>query len=189
MCETNEIESSRYYIAFLLALTTGMRQGEILAIRSKDIDFNNNTLSIKQTFNHAGNKIIAGAKTKSGQRSIVFPNETINFLVKHKETIEYEKRIGGILYTDYDLVVCTNIGTPCLPRNLLISFYSLIEKLNITKVRFHDLRHIHATLLLKEGVHPKVVAERLGNSNIRVTLDTYIHVLPSMQLETANKIN
>ena len=72
-------ESSRYYIAFLLALTTGMRQGEILALRWKDIDFNNNTLSIKQTLNHAGNKIIAGAKTKSGQRSIALPNETINF--------------------------------------------------------------------------------------------------------------
>lgn len=182
-------ESSRYYIAFLLALTTGMRQGEILALRWKDIDFNNNTLSIKQTLNHAGNKIIAGAKTKSGQRSIALPNETIHFLVKHKETIDNEKRVAGILYTNHDLVVCTNIGTPCLPRNLLRSFYSLIEKIDITKIRFHDLRHTHATLLLKEGIHPKVVAERLGHSNIRVTLDTYSHVLPSMQLETANKIN
>ncbi|OPA21036.1 hypothetical protein BHL47_29015 [Bacillus cereus] len=102
---------------------------------------------------------------------------------------EKEKREGDILYTDYDLVVCTNIGTPCSPRNLLRSFYSLIEKINVTKIRFHDLRHTHATLLLKEGIHPKVVAERLGHSNIRVTLDTYSHVLPSMQLETANKIN
>lgn len=73
------------------------------------------------------------------------PNETISFLVKHKETIENEKRVGGILYTDYDLIVCIDIGTPCLPRNLLRSFYSLIEKLHITKIRFYDLRRTHAT--------------------------------------------
>lgn len=182
-------QSSRYYIAFLLALTTGMRQGEILALRWKDIDFNNNTLAVKQTLSHTGNKLIPGAKTKSGLRSITLPIETVHALNKHKKMIQYEKRIAEILYEDYDLIVCTNVGTPCSPRNLLRSFYSLIEKSKVSRIRFHDLRHTHATLLLKEGVHPKIVAERLGHSNVRVTLDTYSHVLPSMQLESANKIN
>jgi integrase len=181
--------TSRYYIAFLLALTTGMRQGEILALRWKDIDFNNNTLSVKQTLSHTGNKIIPGAKTKSSLRSITLPLETVNALARHKKVIQYEKKIADVLYKDYDLVVCTNIGTPCSPRNLLRSFYSAIKKANVPRIRFHDLRHTHATLLLKQGIHPKVVAERLGHSNIRITLDTYSHVLPTMQLETANKIN
>lgn len=129
------------------------RQGEILTLRWKDIHFNNNTFSIKQTLNHAGNKIMA-----------------------------------GILYTNHDLVVCTNIGTPCLPRNLLRSFYSLIEKIDITKIRFHDLGHTHATLLLAKGVNVKVISERLGHSNIKITLDTYSHVLPTMQEDAVNKI-
>ncbi|ARJ25236.1 integrase (plasmid) [Bacillus mycoides] len=172
-------ESSRYYIAFLLALTTGMRQGEILALRWKDINFNNNTLSIKQTLNHAGNKMIAGAKIKSGQRSTTLPNETINFLVRHKEIIDNEKRVAGVLFMNHDLVVCTNIGTPCLPRNLLRSFYSLIEKIDITKIRSHDLRHTHATLLLKEGVHPKVI--------VNILLNTYSRVLLLLQLESVQK--
>ncbi|RJS61754.1 site-specific integrase [Bacillus sp. PK3_68] len=182
-------QSSRYYIAFLLALTTGMRQGEILALRWKDLDFISNTVSIRQTLSHTGNKIIPGAKTRSGLRSITLPLETMSALSKQKKIVQYEKRIADLIYNDHDLIVCTNVGTPCSPRNLLRSFYSLTKKANVTRIRFHDLRHTHATLLLKEGIHPKVVAERLGHSNIRITLDTYSHVLPTMQLETANKIN
>ena len=182
-------QDSRYYIAFLLALTTGMRQGEILALRWKDIDFNNNILAVKQTLSHTGNKIIPGAKTKAGLRSITLPTETVNALVKHKKMIQYEKKMTEVLYNDYDLIVCTNVGTPCNPRNLSRSFYSLIEKSKVSRIRFHDLRHTHATLLLKQGIHPKIVAERLGHATIRITLDTYSHVLPTMQLETANKIN
>jgi len=182
-------KSSRYYIAFLLAITTGMRQGEILGLRWKDIDFLNNTLSVRQTLNHKGTKITPGAKTKSGIRNISLPIETINALKTHKILIESEQVNSGILYQDNNLVVCTNIGTPCIPRNLMRTFYNHIEYANVTRIRFHDIRHTHATILLKQGINPKVVAERLGHSNIRITLDTYSHVLPTMQSETANKIN
>ncbi|MDO6629183.1 tyrosine-type recombinase/integrase [Bacillus thuringiensis] len=180
---------SRYYVAFLLALTTGMRQGEILGVRWKDIDFNNDSLSVRQTLSHDGKTIVSGAKTKSSIRTIMLPKETINVLKEHKKIIMNEKKLGDILYNNNDLVVCTNIGTPCSPRNLLRVFYNLITKAEIQRIRFHDLRHTHATLLLKQGVNPKIVAEILGHSNIRITLDTYSHVLPSMQIESADKIN
>ncbi|MBQ6459002.1 MAG: site-specific integrase [Exiguobacterium sp.] len=185
----NNAKTSRYHIAFVLALSTGMRQGEILALRWKDIDFSKQTLSIRQTLSHTGNKINTGAKTKSSLRNITLPEETINLLIKHKKAIQSEKRLADILYNDNDLVVCTNVGTPCSPRNLLRTFYSITKQSSVPRIRFHDLRHTHATLLLEQGTHPKVVSERLGHSNVRITLDTYSHVLPTMQVETANKLN
>ncbi len=180
---------SRYYVAFLLALTTGMRQGEILGLRWKDIDFENNSLSIVQTLSHDGKSFNSQAKTKTSLRSIILPNETLKILKDHQNMVLLEKQQNDILYIDNNLVVCTNIGTPCLPRNILRTFYSLIKKAELPRIRFHDLRHTHATLLLKQGVNPKIVAERLGHSNIKITLETYSHVLPSMQTDSANKIN
>lgn len=194
--DTHEIKAfldyskgNRYYIAFLLAITTGMRQGEILGLRWKDINFENHTLSVNQTLNHKGDKITPGAKSKAGIRNISLPFETITALNTHKQLIISEKIQAGLLYTNLDLVVCTNVGTPCIPRNLVRSFYGLIEKAKLPRIRFHDLRHTHATMLLKQGINPKIVAERLGHSNVRVTLDTYSHVLPNMQQETASAIN
>ncbi|WP_424475039.1 tyrosine-type recombinase/integrase [Oceanobacillus kimchii] len=180
---------SRYYIAYLLALSTGMRQGEILALKWANLELKNKSLSVTHTLSHDGKEILPGAKTRSSLRSIYLPDKTINALEEHRANINSEKQYADILYKDNDLIVCTNIGTPCNPRNLLRSFYSLIEKSKVPKIRFHDLRHTHATLLLKQGVNPKIVAERLGHSNIHITLDLYSHVIPSMQQESANKLN
>jgi len=182
-------KSSRYHIAFVLALTTGMRRGEILGLRWKDINFNSNVLSVVQTLSVDGKKILSTTKSKTSNRNITLPTETINLLRLHFALIQKEKEYAGILYNDNDLVVSTNIGTPCIPRNLNRIFYSLLGQTKLTRIRFHDLRHTHATILLHQGVHPKIVAERLGHSNIKITLDTYSHVLPSMQTEMALKLN
>jgi len=90
-------------------------------------------------------------------------------------------------YKDNDLVVCTTLGTPQLPRNLNRTFQCLLKTVDVTKIRFHDLRHIHATLLLVQGVNLKVVRERLGHASIKITLDTYTHVLPSLQKDVAEE--
>jgi integrase len=90
---------------------------------------------------------------------------------------------------ELDLVVCTEKGTPLNPSNLRRSFIRLCKEADVPQIRFHDLRHTHATHLLAQGVNIKVISERLGHSNIKVTLDTYSHVLPTMQDEAAKAID
>jgi integrase len=177
---------NRYYIAFLLALTTGMRQGEILGLRWKDVDFQNSCLRVTQTLSTDGKELNPYTKTKSGSRTIDLPKETIFQLLNHKKLIEEDKvEIGKDQYRDFDLVVCTASGTPTNKNNIRRTFKAIIKLAKLHKIRFHDMRHTHATLLLLQGVNPKIVSERLGHADVRITLDTYSHLLPSMQKDTA----
>ena len=179
----------RLYPAFQLALTTGMRRGEILGLRWKDIDFDNASLCVRQTLSHDGKHFLTGAKTLSGVRNIKLSNETLIMLKKQKTTIAKEKLICGPNYEDYDLIICSTKGTPINPSNLKRTYHRIISMADVPLIRFHDLRHTHATMLLSQGIHAKVISERLGHSNIKTTLDIYSHVLPSMQEEAANKID
>ncbi|MDW3038322.1 MULTISPECIES: tyrosine-type recombinase/integrase [Bacillus cereus group] len=179
-------KSGRYYIAFLLALTTGMRQGEILGLRWKDVDFENGCVRITQTLSSDGKDLLPYTKTKSGSRTIDLPEETVTALKKHWLFIRGEREKNRS-YKNLDLVVCTEFGTPTHKSNIRRVFKSIIKKADIPKIRFHDMRHTHATLLLLQGVNPKIVSERLGHADVRITLDTYSHLLPSMQKDTAIK--
>ncbi|BCA35680.1 tyrosine-type recombinase/integrase [Bacillus thuringiensis] len=179
-------ESGRYYIAFLLALTTGMRQGEILGLRWKDVDCENGCVRITQTLSSDGKDLLPYTKTKSGSRTIDLPEETVTALKKHWLFIRGERE-KNCSYKNLDLVVCTEFGTPTHKSNIRRVFKSIIKKVGIPKIRFHDMRHTHATLLLLQGVNPKIVSERLGHADVRITLDTYSHLLPSMQKDTAIK--
>ncbi|MGF2712597.1 tyrosine-type recombinase/integrase [Bacillus cereus] len=179
-------KSGRYYIAFLLALTTGMRQGEILGLRWKDVDFENGCVRITQTLSSDGKDLLPYTKTKSGSRTIDLPEETVTALKKHWLFIRGEREKNRS-YKNLDLVVCTEFGTPTHKSNIRRGFKSIIKKADIPKIRFHDMRHTHATLLLLQGVNPKIVSERLGHADVRITLDTYSHLLPSMQKDTAIK--
>jgi len=95
----------------------------------------------------------------------------------------------GPIYEDYDIVTCTNHGTPLNPANVRRTFNRLIKVADVPKIRFHDLRHTHATVLFSKRVNVKVISERLGHSNIKVTLDTYSHVLPTMQEDAVRKLD
>ncbi|WP_267897321.1 tyrosine-type recombinase/integrase [Peribacillus saganii] len=117
------------------------------------------------------------------------PEETLLALQSQKVSIAKEKLKCGPDYRDNDLVVCTTKGTPVNPNNLKRTFLRLVEDAGVPAIRFHDLRHSHATMLLEQGIHAKVISERLGHSNIKTTLDIYSHVLPSMQEEAANQID
>ncbi|OZM58365.1 integrase [Lottiidibacillus patelloidae] len=163
-----------------------MRQGEVLGLRWQDIDFDIRTLSVTQTLSHDGKTLNRGAKTKASIRTIALPKETVDKLKHHRKLVEDEKKKAGTIYNDNDLVVCTEIGTPCHPRNILRTMYTVIKKVGLQRIRFHDLRHTHATLLLKQGTHPKIVSERLGHADTRITLDRYSHLLPNMQREVAD---
>lgn len=179
-------KDDRLYIVFFLAVTTGMRRGEILGLRWKDIDFKKGVLSINQTLSNDGKQFIS-AKTNSSQRSIALPDQTIQELKKQKKKIAKDKLFLGNSYNDHDLVVATSLGNSVHPRNVNRTWDRLLKKTNLPRIRFHDLRHTHATLMLKQGVHPKIVSERLGHSNVKITLDTYSHVLPGLQEAAAKQ--
>jgi integrase len=179
---------NRYYIAFHLALMTGMRQGEILGLRWEDVDFETKLLSIVQTLSHDGKEIMVGAKTKSSVRNIALDDNTIEELRKHRKMLIEEKLKTGSMYKDSGLVVCTSIGTKQLPRSLVKVHDKLLKASGLSKITFHDLRHTHATLLFKNNTHPKVVSERLGHSSIQMTLDTYTHLLPNMQHDAITEL-
>ncbi|PED86678.1 site-specific integrase [Bacillus cereus] len=181
-------QESRYSIVFHMALVTGMRQGELLGLRWKDVDLEKGHLTISQTLSHDGKTFLLGGKTKSSLRKILLPASTVAKLKKHRAVVLKEKLSQGEEYQDNDLVMCTPSGTPINPANVRRSLNDLIKKAVVPKIRFHDLRHTHATLLLVKGVNVKVISERLGHSNIKITLDTYSHVLPTMQEDAVNKI-
>jgi integrase len=178
----------REYIVFLLALSTGMRQGEILGLRWKDVDFNEGVVRIVQTLSHDGKELTVGAKTKSGNRTVSIDLGVVKELREQRKRIAQDRLNSKGEYKDFDLVIPTSKGTPLTPRNLSRTYYNLLERSDVPRITFHDLRHTHATLMLTQGVHPKVVAERLGHADMRTTLEIYSHVLPHMQQEAAEKM-
>jgi len=183
-------KQSRYYIAFYIAIMTGMRQGEILGLRWQDVDLENCKVYIRQTLSHDGKEFNVGAKTRAGVRSITIDAVTCEELAKHRIVNELEKKhaeANGI-YTDKDLVICTSTGNQLTPRDLVKAFRRILLKTDLSSITFHDLRHTHASLLLMQNIHPKIVSERLGHSSIQMTLDTYSHLMPNMQEEAANEL-
>lgn len=111
----------------------------------------------------------------------------MNELKEHKHKQMKFKMQNRVTYKDQDLVTASSTGSFILPRNLDRNWFNLLNESMLKKIRFHDLRHTHATLMLKQGVHPKVVQERLGHSSITVTLDLYSHVLPNIQKAAAEQ--
>ncbi|MGG1618214.1 tyrosine-type recombinase/integrase [Paenibacillus sp. NRS-1781] len=174
-----------YYIVFLLALTTGMRKGEILGLRWKDVDFDKRTISITQIMSSDGKDFQVGAKTISGSRLIRVDSETMEALRLHKIRTNEKKMSNKLVYTDLGLVVSTSLGTPVSPRNISRTFDRIIANSKLKKIRFHDLRHSHVTFLIKNRETPQVIAERMGWSDTRM-IDNYAHILPDIQEDTAD---
>ena len=178
----NSLRSSRHYAPVVLAVSTGMRRGEILALRWSDIDFGSNQLSVSRSLELTKNGLnFKTPKTAKSRRRIALPQVTARMLSAHKVSQAADKLRLGPAYHDNDLVFARRDGTPWRPDSFSSQFSALVRYHKLPHVRFHDLRHTHATQLLKQGVHPKIVSERLGHSNIAITLDTYSHVLPGMQ--------
>ena len=163
----------------MLAIYTGLRQGELLGIHREDVDLEKGVVHVRHQISAIRGQglTITEPKTDMARRPVTIPESAIKVLRSHLENIEDGP---GLIFT-------TSTGKPNSPRNLLRHFKAVIEKTGLPEIRFHDLRHTHATLLLVAGVHPKVVQERLGHSQISLTLDTYSHVIPSMQTEAADQ--
>jgi len=187
-----KLEGEVAYIIVLLALTTGMRIGEIFGLHWTDIDLGKGRLLVDQTLvstNH-GYYLQATAKTKSSHRSIPLPQVTIEALKKYKGWQEDQQALLLNKYADKNIVIINPFGAYLDPSKFsYTTFKRILKRANIERdFRFHDLRHTHATLLLEQGINIKVVSERLGHSTIRITLDTYSHVVKSMQDDAVNAI-
>ena len=173
----------------IMALATGMRRGELLSLRWKDISFEDASLHVRRTMNRiVGHGIVESeTKTSKGRRRIMLPLFVIEAL-KHHRTRQLEARLlADAAWQEHDLVFCNIYGGFLDPANVLRLFGQLLEDADLPHMRFHDLRHSSATILLGMGVHPKVVQELLGHSQIGMTMDTYSHVLPSLQRDAMEK--
>jgi integrase len=175
----------------ILALTTGMRRGELLGLRWSDIDVSRGMLHVRRTANrYPGYGFVENdPKTKRSRRNIMLSDIALQALRDHQLLQTKVKTEAHEQWQERDLVFSDHSGGFLTPETVWRHFQSLLEKAALPHMRFHDLRHSAATILLTMGVHPKVVQELLGHSTIAITMDTYSHLLPSMQRDAAGKMN
>jgi integrase len=180
----------RFEALYVLAVTTGLRQEELLALKWDDVDLEGGVLRVRRTLTRAkGTYTLGEPKTARSRRSVRLTEMAVEALRTHlARQLEEIDRVGSP-YKDEGLVFATEKGTLVNPTNLRRrSFTPLLERAGLPQVRFHDLRHTCATLLLTKNVNPKVVSEMLGHASISITLDTYSHVLPNMQDSAARAL-
>lgn len=183
-------DGSRVYAPALVAVTTGLRRGELLGLKWPDIDFDAGELSVRRSLEWVKGEVqFKPPKTAKSRRKVSLPDVTVEALRAHRADQARERLQLGPDYQDNGLVFAWFDGNVWIPDRFTAAFRRLVNKAGIGHLRFHDLRHSHATQLLKEGVHPKVVSERLGHATIAITLDTYSHVLPGLQEDAASRVD
>lgn len=174
----------RSYALYQLALATGMRKGELLALQWEDVDLKRGALAIKRILSEVnGQMMISEPKTAAGRRRIELPARVVEALRRHRELMLAEGHPGPWVFPG------ERLGKPQFKSVVDADFHAITAAAGVPRLRFHDLRHTAATLLLLLGEHPKVVQERLGHSRVSLTLDVYSHVLPSMQRGAADKLD
>lgn len=186
----NEDAEPRYYVGFVLAIYTGLRKGEILALRWSDIDWDRATLHVEQTLQWSGGKpVFQPPKTDRSRRVVALSGSVLAALRRHRALQAQDRLLYGAEYQDNGLVLARPDGRPLYTRTFDDAWYRALERAPVPRIRFHDLRHTHASLLLAQGTHPKIVSERLGHSTITLTLDTYSHLLPGLQQRAADEFD
>ena len=181
---TNE---TPYHCLFYLALFTGMRRSELLGLKWNDVDLILGEVSVTRSLHHLrdGSIVFRSPKTAKGRRTVALPPSAILVLKEHWERQKLDRVMLGIPLTDDALVFAQLDGRPLLPDTVTHAWINLVRRSGLKPIRLHDARHSHASLMLKQGVHPKIVQERLGHASIQITLDTYSHVAPGLQQAAA----
>ena len=182
--------STEYYPLFYTLLFTGLRRNEALALRWSDIDLLYTQLSVNRSLLQLvkGQVGFSQPKTAKSRRVIALSPSIVSVLREHWEAQEKLSQTLELELSDNDLVFCHYDGTPYRPDTISHAWRKLAIKTGVN-VRLHDARHTHASFMLKGGVHPKVVQERLGHATISTTLDTYSHVVPGLQQKVANRFD
>lgn len=175
-------EGTRWEALLTLALTTGMRQGELLALRWRDVDPERQVLSVTATVQRSRRSglLVAEPKTQRSRRQVALTAGAANALRRHK-ALQAQERLVAKTWSELDLVFPNRVGRHQETTRLILEFRALLEAAELRRIRFHDLRHTAATLMLGQGVHPKVASEMLGHATIGITLDLYSHVTETMQ--------
>jgi len=180
-------EGTGYYALVFTALYSGMRRGELLGLRWCDVDLPLATISVTQSLQrlYGGEFSVREPKSTHSRRLIPLPPSLAVLLRSHKEHEEQRKKLLGKTVAPTDLVFSRYDGSPLDPSTVSHTFADIVTKSGLKNVRFHDLRHAHASLMLRTGANPKVISERLGHSSIAITMDIYSHVMPGLQEEAA----
>ena len=186
----DKLAGSSLFSPVLFAITTGLRRGEVLALRWKDVNLVEGRITVNQSLEQTKDGLrFKSPKTERSRRQVPLPSVTLDLLKEHKKKQNEERLRLGPIYQNNNLVFPRPDGSTMPPDSFSTNFAAFIRRSGLKHIRFHDLRHSHATQLLLQGVHPKIVSERLGHSNISITLDTYSHVLPGMQEDAVLKID
>jgi len=180
-----------YFVAFYTKAYTGLRRGELLGLPWCDVNLETATLSVRQTLQQLrdGQYIFKKPKSKRGQRQIDLSPSLVVLLWDHKIRQEQQKKLLGIPSSPTDLVFSHPDGRPLRPNSVSRAFKNIVRSLSLQDIPLHSLRHAHATIMLQQGVHPKIVQERLGHSSISTTLDIYSHVVPGLQQAAAQRFD
>jgi integrase len=166
---------------------TGMRKGEVLGLTWDNVDLEKKTIFVDKILDE-DNQIQFRTKTSTSKRLVTIPELLVTHLRDHKIKQDKELKKHGCI-NENNLVICTLRGKPVYGCNLNRLLKSICEKYDLPYIRFHDLRHTHATTLIGDNVNFKIVQQRLGHKKSKTTLDTYSHVLPEMQKVAADKLD
>jgi integrase len=176
------------------AVVTGMRPGEMAGLRWQDIDFKHGTIAVQRSLVWKGRQVdgwfLVAPKTDRGKREITIPESLVTALAEFRKQQGARIRLVGDHYQDHGFVFADEWGRPLHTKEFIRSVFKVaLGRASLPgTIRLYDLRHTCATLLLKDGEHIKVVSERLGHSNVRITLEIYVHVLPGMQRDAAHRM-
>jgi integrase len=185
-----EIKHTRIYWPVLLALSTGMRRGEVFALRWRNVDLDRGFLRVMESLEQTKTGIRFKAPKTDRTRTVTLPAFAVAELRRLKREQAEELLMLGTRQTGETLVCARADGLPLQPQSLTHQFTRLIVRIKgFPRIRFHDLRHSHATQLLLAGVHPKIAQERLGHASITTTLDLYSHVTETMQSDAAQRLD
>lgn len=178
------VESDDDYALYRLAAMTGMRRGELLGLRWSDIDFDKSMVIVRNNAVKVGKVVEMGKpKTATSRREVSLDKSTLVALKAHRANQAELRLLMGHSYDDQDLVFCQPDGAPVNPEAISNRFLRRAKAAKVTRIRFHDLRHTHATHLAEANVNAKVICERLGHSSVAFTLQRYVH--PSQSAHAA----
>jgi integrase len=183
-------KNSQYYTLFFTALYTGARRSELLALRWSDVDLLLCTMSINRGLHYINKQyIFTEPKSAKSRRVIALSPDSVKVLRDHYDEQAMEKAMVDIKIQESDLIFTTYDNKPLRPNTVSRAWANITKQAGVRVIRFHDARHTHASLMLKQGIHPKIVQERLGHSTIATTLDIYSHVAPGMQEAAAQRFD
>ena len=179
----------RIFVPTLLAVLCGMRRGEIAALRWGSVDLVAGTLAVIESAEQTGAKVRYKTPKNGKGRTLALSASLVEELRAYRLRQSEELLRVAVTISDATFVVAQENGMPLQPDTLTQDWFRKLDKTDLPRIRFHDLRHAHATHMLSQGVHPKVASERLGHSKIGITLDLYSHVMPGMEADAAERVD